>query len=189
MARRKSLCRPTPPSCGSFRATWMTSGLAHKSSLSPGKKFRMERSRRQRSMSAATGSHLRCELSTMRLASGDCACAIDGDSFLLCVSTGDPLRQGFPVRVVLRGKLPTAGVEGVAARLRREWLQEQPTVRGIAQHYQRRDDVKVLARLFLSPESCSRWQFLEPKGVVAFLVANVAAGVALSFLQEDWLDF
>ena len=47
---------------------------------------------------------------------------IDGDSLLLLASTGDPLRQGFPVRVVLRGKLPAAGVEGIAARLGSEWL-------------------------------------------------------------------
>ena len=45
-----------------------------------------------------------------------------GDSLLLLASTSDPLGQSFPVGVVLRGKLPAAGVEGVAARLGGEWL-------------------------------------------------------------------
>ena len=66
MARRKSLYRPTSPSCDSSPATRMTSSQAHKSSLSPGKKCRMERSRRQRSTSAGTVSHPRCKLSTRR---------------------------------------------------------------------------------------------------------------------------
>ena len=37
MAKRRSLCRATPPSCDSSRAPRMISNQAHKSSLSPGK--------------------------------------------------------------------------------------------------------------------------------------------------------
>src|SRR6516225_5660323 len=82
------------------------------------------------------------------------------NSPLLCGLTGDPLRQSFPVRVVLGGELPAAGVKGCPARLRRQWLEEQQATGRIAWRDQGGDGVKVLARLFLGPESQSSGQFL-----------------------------
>src|SRR6267378_2207244 len=99
-----------------------------------------------------------------------------------------PLFERFPVGVVLRLELPAAVVKGVAARLGRE-RHEQKAARGeVAGNHQSGDRLEVAARLFLGPGLGSRRELFQAESVVAFRVADVAAGVARLLLQEDRLD-
>jgi hypothetical protein len=58
------------------------------------------------------------------------------NTLLLRLLPRHPGGKDLPVRVVLRGELPAAGVIGVAARLRRERLERQSALRWIAQYDQ-----------------------------------------------------
>src|SRR2546422_10608194 len=76
-------------------------------------------------------------------------------------------------------------VKSGAARLGREG-HEQKAARGeIPGDHQSGDRLEVAARLFLGPELGSRRELLEAEGVVAFRVADVAAGVAGLLLWGD----
>src|SRR5262245_17753263 len=79
-------------------------------------------------------------------------------------------------------------MEDIAAGLGRERLLQQPAGRGIAGVHQPRGHLEVLARLLLAPAGGPVGDPLQPEAVVAFRVADVAAGMAVALLQEDRLD-
>src|SRR6476620_8841717 len=99
----------------------------------------------------------------------------------------NPVRQDFPVRVVLGRELPAAGMEDVAATLGCERLLQQPAGGGIARVDQDRGHFEISSRLLLRPRGCAGGKPLQPEGVVALGVADVATGMAVALLQEDRL--
>src|SRR5262249_59149918 len=77
----------------------------------------------------------------------------------------DPIRQNFPVGVVLGRELAPAGVKDVAARLGRERLLQQTAGRGIARVHQDRRHLEVLARLLLAPGAGAGGEPFQPERV------------------------
>src|ERR1700730_12570672 len=111
----------------------------------------------------------------------------------LPLSTGfrhaNPISDCLPVRIVLRFKLPAAGVKGLAASLGREWMQQKLTVARIAGGDQLRDTVEVEFGLLFGPCRAPGHQFLKMESRLILRVAGVTPGVLAPLLEKDGLNF
>ncbi len=87
------------------------------------------------------------------------------------------MRQGGPIGILLRSKLPSAGMKRVASRFGSEWMKQKPAGLRLARDHQLRSALEILAGLFFRPVGEARREGR----------AAVAARVPHPLLQKDGL--
>ncbi|PYT75286.1 MAG: hypothetical protein DMG42_09070 [Acidobacteria bacterium] len=104
------------------------------------------------------------------------------------MSAADPIRDGEPVRVILRLELPATRVECVSTSFRRERVYQKQAGKRITGSDEPGYRQKVPPRLFLGPLLDAIRQALKVKNPVRIRVTSVTPSVPGALLQENRFD-
>src|SRR5579859_1621901 len=104
--------------------------------------------------------------------------------------THDPSFHGLPFRVILRWKLLTTAVKEIAARIFRQWMDQQRAFWIPRQCDNLGNGLEVLAGLFFIPGGFSRRELLQlENGAGGSHMTGDASGAARTLGQKNWLHF
>src|SRR5215471_13639621 len=99
-----------------------------------------------------------------------------------------PVCHGDPSGIELRGKLPAARVESIAAGFRSKRVNQKAAGIGIARNDLLQGTPVVGARLLFRPFRCAGWERLQTKNSARQIVAGVTTGVTRPLSEKDGLD-
>ena len=104
------------------------------------------------------------------------------------MNAAHPICHDNPVGIILRSKLPAAGMKRISSRLGREGVDQESAGSGVSRNHLLHGVLEVALRLLFSPLRSSRGQGVEMKSSVRENVAPIAASMPRALLQENWLD-
>src|SRR5215468_1474927 len=100
----------------------------------------------------------------------------------------NPFRESKPVRIILRSKLPAAGVEWITACFGGKRMDQKRACDGISGDNLLQGTLEVALRLLVGPILLAKCEFFEMEKTVGLAVTHIAANMRGTLLQKNRLN-